>query len=134
MIPCPETGFLLCYQQLSLLCTKETRFLIPTVNPYSQKPGFFSAINSYLYYARKKPGFLSPQSTRILRNRVSSLLPTVIFIIHHRNPVSYPHSQPQYPETGFLLCYQQLSLLCTIETRFLIHISKILRCSHATIL
>ncbi|KOR33758.1 MULTISPECIES: hypothetical protein [Planktothricoides] len=45
-----ETGFLLCYQQLSLLSTIETRFLIPTVNPNTQKPGFFFATNSYLYY------------------------------------------------------------------------------------
>ena len=60
MILCPETGFLLCDRQLSLLSTTETRFLIPTVNPNTQKPGFFSGINSYLCYPPKKPGFLSP--------------------------------------------------------------------------
>ncbi|KOR38533.1 hypothetical protein AM228_00690 [Planktothricoides sp. SR001] len=61
-----KPGFLESSQKLSLLCTKETRFLIPTVNPNSQKPGFFFAIDSYFYYARKKPGFSSRQKPGFL--------------------------------------------------------------------
>ncbi|MBD2545446.1 hypothetical protein [Planktothricoides raciborskii] len=78
-----KPGFLESSQKLSLLCTKETRFLIPTVNPNSQKPGFLESDRQLSLLSTKETRFLIP------RNRVSYLLPTVIFIIHQRNPVSF---------------------------------------------
>jgi len=101
----------ICFRRVLILCIKPStrnRVSWKAINSYlyylSKKPGFSSpqltpiirnrvswkAPKSYLYYAPKKPGFSSPQSTPILRNRVSSLRSTVIFIMHQRNPVSYP--------------------------------------------
>jgi len=120
------------------------RVLILCIKPSTRNRVSWKAINSYLYYLSKKPGFSSPQLTPIIRNRVSWKAPKSYLYYAPKKPgfsspqstpilrnrvswkaidsyLYYPPKKPGFlsPETGFLICYQQLSLLSTKETRFL---------------
>jgi hypothetical protein len=53
-----ETGFLFGISKLSVFRDKETRFLgVSGVIPGGEKPGFCCGYQSYLFFAKKKPGF-----------------------------------------------------------------------------
>lgn len=62
------------------------RVLILCIKPSTRNRVSWKAINSYLYYLSKKPGFSSPQLTPIIRNRVS-----------WKAPKSYLYYAPKKP-------------------------------------
>jgi len=103
----PETGFLLRYQQLSLSPKKETRFLRLEKRWFSA--GMLCPYRQIYYY--DYPGGRSIPVYRLL-------VKSGDFLRECFAP-TWQKSDRIYPETGFLLGYQQLSLSPKKETRFL---------------